>query len=93
MDSLERLAMWREEAGRTAGAIADPSFLDRVVARWELTPFGSQPLAFSYLTMVPLPAATWSLVWFGHSKASAVWSIAVLAGWLIVVGFDGARAR
>jgi hypothetical protein len=93
MRSPERLAVWRKNAGWTAGAIAVPSIADRVVARWELNPFGSRPLAFSCLVMVPLPAATWSLAWFAHSKASAVWAVALLAGWLIVVGLDGARAR
>ena len=93
MSSLERPAVEREEAGVTAGAIDKPSLLDRTVALWELSPFGSPPLAFSYLMMVPLPAATWSLAWFGHSKASAVWALALLAGWLILVALDGARAH
>ena len=93
MSSLKRLVVGREEAGVTAGAIGKPSLLDRTVARWELSPFGSPPLAFSYLMMVPLPAATWSLARFGHTKASAVWALALLAGWLILVGLDGARAH
>ena len=91
MGSPDRLTLWREESGTTAGAIVDPSLLDRTVARWEVSPFGSSPLAFSYLMIIPLPTAIWSLAWFGHSKASAIWAVALLAGWLVLAGLDGVR--
>lgn len=91
MGSLERLAVWRKEADMTAGAIIGPSLIDRVVARWEVTPFGSSPPSFSYLMMVPLPATMWGLAWFGHSRTSAVLAVALLASWLVLAGLDGAR--